>query len=107
MKWLKHIIIDILATLVILIVVFQETTFLEYVLYIYTGLMVIARISSFYRIEMRVVTKQKLTDAPVWIYHTLYFLNVFILLFGQFYITSLFWLFIWIAAGIIHYKESK
>ena len=107
MSWLKHVIIDLLATLVILIVVFHETTLLEYVLYIYTGLMVLARSSSFFRIDMRAITKEKHNVAPLWIYHLLYFLNVSILLFGQFYITSLFWLFIWVAAAIVYYKDNK
>ena len=107
MKWLKHITIDLLATLVILIVVFHETALLEYVLYIYTGLMVIARTSSFFRIDMRAATKQKLVEAPVWINHLLYFLNVAILLFGQFYITSFCWIYIWVAASYVYYKDNK
>lgn len=107
MKWLKHITIDLLATLVIVIVVFYETTLLEYVLYIYTGLMVIARLFSFFRIDIRAVTKQKMNEAPVWIYHVLYLLNVTILLFGHFYITASCWLLIWIAAGIVYYKDKN
>lgn len=106
MEWLKHLTIDLLATLVIVIVVFFETTLLKYVLYIYTGLMVLARTFSFFRIDIRAVTKQKMTEVPVWVHHILYLLNVSILLIGHFYMTSLCWLYIWIAAGIVYYKDK-
>lgn len=104
--WLKHLTVDLLATLVIAVVVFYETALLEYVLYIYTGLMVIARSASFYRIDIRAVTRNKINEAPVWVYHLLYFINVVLLIIGEFYFTSLSWFYIWIAAMFVYYKKE-
>lgn len=107
MMWLKHLTVDILATLVITIVVFFETALLEYVLYIYTGLMVIARSLAFFRIDLRAVTKKKVEEAPIWIYHLLYALNISILLFGLFYITAISWFYIYLSAMFVYYKKES
>lgn len=108
MRWLKHIAIDLLATLVIAIVVFfDETALLKYVLYIYTGLMVIARLISLLNNDFRAITKRKVSEAPVWIYHFLYFLNVAFLITGRFYITGTAWAFIWAVAYYVHQKSTQ
>lgn len=106
MMWLKHLTIDILATLVITIVVFFETALLEYVLYIYTGLMVIARSLAFFRIDLRAVTKKKVAEAPVWAYHLLYILNIAILAYGIFFITAIAWVYIYLSAMFVYYKKE-
>ncbi len=108
MRWLKHIAIDLLATLVIAIVVFfDETALLKYVLYIYTGLMVIARLISLLNNDFRAITKRKVSEAPVWMYHFLYFLNVAFLIMGHFYITGTAWAFIWAVAYYVHQKNIQ
>lgn len=107
MMWLKHLTVDLLATLIITIVVFFETALLEYVLYIYTGLMVIARSLSFFRIDIRAVTKKKVEDAPIWMYHLLYLVNIFILFYGLFYITAISWVYIYLSAMFVYYKKER
>lgn len=107
MMWLKHVTVDILATLVIAIVVFFETALLEYVLYVYTGLMIIARSLAFFRIDLRAVTKKKVEEAPIWIYHLLYVANISILLYGLFYITAISWIYIYLTAMFVYYKKDN
>ena len=106
MMWLKHLTVDILATLVITIVVFFETALLEYVLYIYTGLMVIARSLAFFKIDLRAVTKKKVEEAPIWTYHLLYILNISILFYGIFYITAISWVYIYLSAMFVYYRKD-
>ena len=107
MMWLKHLTVDILATLIITIVVFFETALLEYVLYIYTGLMVVARSLAFFRIDLRAVTKKKVEEAPIWIYHLLYIVNITILFYGLFYITAISWAYIYLSAMFVYYKKDS
>jgi hypothetical protein len=108
MQWLKHITVDIIATLVIAIVVFfDETTLLEYVLYIYTALMVFARLISLFSRDFQAITKRKVTEAPSWMYHTLYFLNVAFLFFGAYYITGAAWAFIWGVAFYVYLQTKQ
>ena len=105
MQWIKNIAIDLLATLVIALVVFFDTgEVLEYVLYIYTGLMVLARSITLFSQNFRVITRKKVTDAPLWVYHLLYLLNTGMLAYGEYYITSALWVFIW---GVAYYVHSK
>jgi hypothetical protein len=106
MQWLKHITVDLITTLVITIVVFFDTTIvLEYVLYVYTGLMVLARSFTLFNRNFRSITKRKTESAPSWMYHILYLLNVGILTFGMFYLTATGWVFIWGVAYYVHERS--
>lgn len=103
MQWFKHIAVDLIATIVIAIVVFfDETNVLEYVLYVYTGLMVLARAFTLFNQNFRSITIRKTESAPAWMYHLLYFLNVAFLAYGMYYITAAGWVFIW---GVAYYVQ--
>lgn len=107
MQWLKHITIDLIATIVIAIVVFfEETVVLEYVLYIYTALMILARAFTLFNQNFRSITKRKTESAPSWMYHILYFFNVAFLVFGMYYLTAAGWVFIWAVAYYVHRQQS-
>lgn len=107
MQWLKQIAVDLLATLVIAIVVFFDTAILEYVVYIYTGLMVLARAATLFSGNLRVITEKKVSEAPPWVYHLLYFLNTGLLVLGEFYFTASGWVFIWIVATYVYYQSKN
>lgn len=107
MQWLKHIIVDLITTLVIALVVFFESTpALTYVVYIYTGLMIIARTFTLFSGNLRAITKKQVSDVPIWTYHLLYFLNVVFLGIGTYYLTGAGWVYIWGVAAYIHKKQS-
>lgn len=105
MQWFKYIIVDLLAIVVIALAVFYDSNYLSYVVYTYTALLVIARAFSLVSENFRAITQKKVTEAPLWVYHTMYFANVLILLIGQWFITAAGWLFIWIAATIVASKK--
>ena len=103
MQWLKHITVDLIATIIIAIVVFfEDTTVLEYVLYVYTALMVLARAFTLFNQNFRDLTKRKTESAPAWMYHVLYLLNVAFLVYGMYYISATGWVFIWAVAAYVH-----
>lgn len=107
MQWLKHITVDLIATLIIAIVVFFETTtVLEYVLFVYTGLMVLARLFTLFNQNFRSITQRKTKSAPNWMYHILYLLNVAFLAYGMYFITAAGWVFIWGVAYYVHRESS-
>lgn len=104
MQWLKHIAVDLIATIVIAIVVFyQELTVLQYVLFVYTGLIVLAQGFMVLNQNFRSLTKRKAENLPNWVYHILYGINVALLVYGGFYITAVGWIFIW---GVAYYVHS-
>lgn len=107
MQWLKHIVVDLITTIVIALVVFFDSSpALEYVIYIYTGLMVLARVFTLFSQNFRAITKKQVSEVPVWIYHLLYFLNTLFLLLGTFYITASGWIFIWFVAAYVYKRQS-
>lgn len=106
MQWLKHIIVDLLTTIVIAIAVFYEDTTLTYIVYAYTVLMCIARLASLMSRNFQKITQRKVSEAPIWIYHLLYFLNVLILSLGMWFVTAAGWVFIWGVAGYVHKRQS-
>lgn len=107
MQWLKHIIVDLIATIIIaIIVLYKKTTVLEYVLFTYTGLIVLARAFTLFNQNFRSLTNRKRSGAPNWMYHLLYFLNVAFLFYGMYYITAAAWIFIWAVAAYVYSKQK-
>ena len=108
MHWLKQIVVDILATLVIALVVFFDSSIvLEYVVYVYTGLMVLARSFTLFSQNFRAITRKQVAEAPAWVYHLLYLLNTSFLIIGAYYITSAGWVFIWFVAAYVHKRQNS
>ena len=105
MEWFKQIVVDLFALIVIAFAVIYEQTVLTYVVYIYTALMVIARLFSLLSNNFRAITEKKVSEAPIWVYHLIYALTATVLIYGQWYITAAGWAFIWISA-IIAYKKK-
>ena len=106
MQWLKDIIVDLLATLVIALAVFFEETTLTYVVYIYTVLMCIARFVSLMNRNFQKITQRKVSEAPLWVYHMIYAANVIILTFGFWFFTASAWVFIWGVAAYVHKRQN-
>jgi len=105
MQWLKNIVVDLLAILVIALAVFYSSNYLSYVVYTYTALLVVARLFSLISGNFRAITKKKIAEAPIWVYHAMYAVNVLILTLGQWYLTAAGWVFIWGAAWYVHQKK--
>lgn len=105
MPWLKHIIVDLLAIVVIALAVFYDSNYLSYVVYTYTFLLVAARLFSLISENFSAITKKKVSEAPLVVYHLMYLTNILILTIGQWYVTAAGWLFIWIAATIVHNRK--
>lgn len=102
MEWAKQIIVDLFALIVIAIAVIFEHTVLSYVVYIYTFLIIIARLFSLLSSNFRAITQKKVSEAPLWVHHLIYASTVILLLVSQWYVTAAGWVFIWISAIIVH-----
>jgi len=107
MKWIKQVVVDLLATAVIAIAVLFPNQSLTYIVYIYTGLMVIARTISLVSDNFQKITSKKVSEAPIWFHHTLYAANVALLAYGGWFITASAWVFIWAVAAYVHKRSFK
>lgn len=106
MHWIKNTVVDLLTIPVIALAVFYDSNFLTYVVYIYTGLMVIARVFSLSSSNFRAITRKKIENAPLWVYHLIYLLNIIILTAGQWFFIAACWMFIWFAAVFVYNKNG-
>jgi hypothetical protein len=107
MEWIKQIVVDLFALVVIAIAVFYEYTVLTYVVYVYTALMVLARLFSLLSNNFRAITEKKVSEAPLWVYHIIYLASSAILIYGQWYVTGAGWIFIWISAIIVYLRKTQ
>jgi hypothetical protein len=105
MEWVKQIIVDLFALIIIASAIFYEQIVLTYVVYVYTFLMVAARLFSLLSSNFRAITEKKVSEAPIWVYHLIYGVTIALLIFGGWYVTAVGWLFIWISAVIAHRKK--
>lgn len=105
MDWLKEIIVDLFALIVIAYTVFYDQIILTYVVYTYTVLMVLARLFSLLSENFEAITQKKVSQAPIWVYHFIYAITIAVLLIGKWYITAAGWGFIWLSAVIAHKKK--
>lgn len=97
---IKSIAIDLLSVCLVAGAVFTEPLYLDIAVYIYTGLMVLARLVSLISSNFRQIADKKKKEGPDWVYHLVYFFNTALLLYGGWWITSAGWVFIWIAAAL-------
>lgn len=105
MDWLKEIVVDLFALIVIAFTVFYDQIILTYVVYTYTVLMVLARLFSLLSENFEAITQKKVSQAPIWVYHLIYAVTIAVLLVGEWYITAAGWGFIWLSAVIAHKKK--
>lgn len=105
MEWIKQIIVDLFALIVIASAVLYEQTVLTYAVYVYTFLMALARLLSLVSANLRAITDKKGSEVPLWVYHLIYAATSGILIYGKWYITAAGWIFIWITALISHRKK--
>lgn len=102
MQWLKQIIVDLLAIVIIALAVFYDASYLSYVVYVYTALLVVARLFALFSDNFNAITKKNVSEAPLWVYHLIYGITVLLLGIGGWFITAVGWIFIWVAASIVH-----
>jgi len=101
---IKSITIDLLSVALVAGAVFSNPIYLDIAVYVYTGLMAAARLITLLSSNFEQLARKKKKEGPVWIYHVVYFTNTVLLLYGNWWITSAGWIFIWIAATLSNKK---
>lgn len=104
MAWLKDVIVDILATLLIVITVLTNQYFLNIIVWGYTAILLAVKFvvvvgDNF----MNIINKAK-SDAPEWFGHLLYGINTILLLSFQWWYTGIAWGLIWILSYLTQQK---
>lgn len=103
MRWLKNVVVDIAATILVLVTVFGEIEWAYWLLAVYTGFMVIVKIIGLLGPAVKV--KKDAETPPDWFYHVLYAINVAALAYGKYWMLAGGWGLIWILSII--YKRRR
>lgn len=104
MNWLKDVIVDIIATLLIILMVVSNQYFLEVIILGYTVLLLAVKFVVVVGNDfMRVISNAK-SDAPEWFGHLLYGINTLVLLSFQWWYTGVAWAIIWLLSYLTQQK---
>jgi hypothetical protein len=107
MSWLKDVIVDITATLVIIAAVLFPNVIINGIVWGYTGLMLLVKLIVIWGDGFRNLMKKSKTTAPQWFSHLLYAINTGILLGFQWWYAGAGWALIWLLSYLTQKKLDE
>ncbi len=96
MGWLKHVLIDLAVTVVIVIAAVTGAVWAQWVVWIYTPFMLLLKLIGIFGAGVTAQFKRADAEVPVWFYHALYAVNVGVLLVYGWRLVGAGWVLIWI-----------
>lgn len=95
MRWLKHVLVDLAVTVVIVLATTQDWAWARWLVLIYTPLMLLLKGLALLGGGLVAQVKQPETAVPQGFWHLLYGVNTGVLLVAGWYLTALQWVAIW------------
>jgi hypothetical protein len=95
MGWVRHVIIDLVITLCVVLATFFAQGWAAWVVWIYTPAMVLLKIGA-----IGAKLPQAKDGPPDWFFHVLYAVNVVILLYHGWYWVAAGWVVIWVLSAL-------
>lgn len=103
MSWLKDVVVDIAATVLIIATVLTSYTVLAWIVWGYTGLLLLTKLLVQFSDFTNLIKKSQ-TEAPEWFSHLLYAANTGVLLSFQWWYAGAGWALIW---GLSYLTQRK
>ena len=107
MPWLKDVVVDIAATLLIILSVILENSFLSGILWGYTGLLLVVKLIVYAGDDFLNLMNKTKTEAPQWFSHLLYAANTIVLLIFGWWYTGGGWALIWLISYLTQRKTAS
>ena len=107
MKWLKNILLDVLITLLILIAVVGDISWLLVIIIVYSALILLLRVAVLFNTDMMHTVYRRMYDTPSWPLHLLYAANVLILGIGGRLLVAGLWALIWLFSWLGERKSKS
>jgi hypothetical protein len=107
MSWLKEVIVDVAATILIVIGVFVSQPILNGIIIGYTVLLLITKVIVLFGDSFLNMMNKTTTGAPQWFTHMLYATNTVILLLFHWWYAGAGWAIIWIVSYLTQRKIDK
>ena len=106
MSWLKHVILDLAVTALIIFAVATQLEWARWIVLIYTALLIVLRVGGLFGRGGTAGLKLQPTGVPILFYHLLYAVNVAALALGRWWLLAGLWLLIWILSYIQQRKGA-
>lgn len=104
MAWLKDVIVDLIATAVIIATVLTSNSILAGLVWGYTGLLLLVKFFVVIGDDFLNLMNKSKTEAPEWFSHLLYAINTGVLLSFQWWYAGVGWALIW---GLSYITQRK
>lgn len=107
-SWFNQVILDVLVTCLVVISTFWMPGLLRYLLYGYSGLVLVIRAATLFSNGLATpFVKKDQPKVPDWFYHVNYFICTAIFFITMEYILGCMWAVIWILSWISTLKSSR
>lgn len=107
MSWLKDVIVDLLATGVIIAAVLTSNTIVSGLVWGYTGLLLFTKLLVYFGDGFMNMMNKANTSAPNWFTHLLYAINTGTLLAFQWWYAGVGWAVIWLISFLTQRKLDQ
>lgn len=107
MSWLKEVIVDIAATILIIIGVFISQPILTGIILGYTGILLVTKLIVYFGDSFLNMMNKSQTNAPDWFTHLLYAINTGVLLTFRWWYAGAGWAVIWVISYLTQRKLNK
>ena len=107
MSWLKDVIVDIAATVLIIITALTSSTVLGFIVWGYTGLLLFVKLLVLVGDDFLNLVNKSKTEAPEWFSHLLYATNTGVLLYFQWWYAGAGWALIWMLSYFTKRKLTQ
>ena len=107
MSWLKDVIVDIAATILIIVAALTSNTILQYIVWGYTGLLLFVKFIALAGDSFLNMMDKTKTEAPKWFSHLLYAANTGVFFYFQWWYAGACWAIIWGLSFLTDRKLSQ
>lgn len=104
MSWIKELIVDLAVTVLIIVAVILSDPWMKYVIWVYTGIMLLTRIVVFSSDSFIQIVNKSKNKAPDWVAHLLYATNTLVLLYFSWWYAAGGWAAIWLFSYLTQRK---
>ncbi|SMO46842.1 hypothetical protein [Fodinibius sediminis] len=107
MAWLKDVIVDLIASAVIILAVLFQSPILTGIVWGYTGLLLIVKLLGYFGDGVLDLMSKAQNAAPPWFSHLLYALNTGVILIAGWFYLAIGWAIIWFFSYLTQRKIDQ
>lgn len=105
MSWLKHVIVDLAITAIIILYALQSPEWAWWIIVIYTPLLIVLKLLAMSSGVAGAVKAKGGNEPPDWFFHAIYAVSVLLLLRSEEFLLAAGWAVIWLLSAVAQSKS--